>query len=56
MSIICDWVKEIFIFILSITFIEIMLPNGSINKYVKFIFSLTILSVMIKPLGELLHK
>lgn len=56
MSMITEWVEEIFIFILSITFIEIMIPNGSIKKYVKFIFSLTILAVIIMPFSEIMYK
>ncbi len=48
------WLKEIFIIILSVTFIEILLPEGAMNKYVKFILSIFVLAVILKPVTEYL--
>lgn len=56
MSIITEWVKDIFIVILSITFMEILLPEGNMARYLKFIFSIIVLAVILSPVSELLHK
>ena len=50
------WIREIFVLILSITFIEIMLPDGNLAKYVKFIFAIIIMAVILSPIGSLMHK
>jgi len=55
MSTLTVWVKDIFIVILSITFIEILMPEGSMAKYLKFIFSLIILAVILSPLSYFLE-
>ena len=36
--------KDLFLLILSITFIEILLPESNMAKYLKFIFSVIILA------------
>ena len=51
MSIVTAWVKDIFIVILSITFIEIQMA-----AYLKFIFSMIILAVILSPLDYLWNK
>lgn len=50
MNVLTTWVREIFIIILSITFLEILLPEGTLKKYVKFIFSIVIMAVILSPL------
>lgn len=47
------WVKDIFIIVVGLYFIEIVLPEGSMRKYIKFIFSIMILGVVISPLVNL---
>lgn len=49
-----QWVRDIFIIIISLTFFQILLPESSIGKYVRFIFSLTILMIILQPLVKLL--
>jgi len=56
MSAVSEWVREIFIVILSITFLEILLPEGTMKKYVKFIFSIVIMAVILSPLEDFVHK
>lgn len=56
MDTITEWVKNIFIVILSITFMEILMPEGSMARYLKFIFSVVILAVILTPLSYFLHK
>lgn len=48
-----QWVKEIFIIIVSMTFFEILLPESSVGKYVKFVFSLIILMIILQPIVKL---
>ncbi|GAB1475361.1 hypothetical protein MASR2M70_01930 [Bacillota bacterium] len=47
-----EWVWNIFIMTASLAFIELVMPSGSIQKYLKFIFSLFILAVIIYPIGH----
>ena len=56
MSIVTAWVKDIFIVILSITFIEILMPESKMAAYLKFIFSMIILAVILSPLDYLWNK
>ncbi len=49
-----QWVRDIFIIIISLTFFQILLPESSIGKYVRFIFSLIILMIILQPLVKLL--
>lgn len=48
-----EWVWNIFIIIAVLSFLEIILPNGSMQKYLKFIFSLMILGVIVYPLADI---
>ena len=50
MSSVTQWVREVFIIILSITFLEILLPDGTLKKYVKFIYSIVIMAVILSPI------
>lgn len=47
MEMIADCIKDIFLLILSLTFIEILLPNSSLSKYLKFLFSVIILATIL---------
>ena len=51
MNQITDWIEDIFIIILSISFIEIMLPDSSMKKYIKFIYSIMIMAVILEPIN-----
>lgn len=53
MDILKEWVRNIFLMIVGLSFIEIILPSGNMKKYLKFIFSVIILSVVVFPLYEL---
>ena len=54
MNIIKEWVSNMFIMILTLSFLEILLPDTSIGKYIKFIFSLVIMAAIIYPLIQLI--
>lgn len=47
------WIKDIFLVIISISFFEILIPNSKLDKYVKLIFSLVILSIILEPISEI---
>ena len=46
------WVRDIFI-IISLSFFQILLPDSSMEKYLKFVFSLIILAVILEPVIRL---
>ncbi len=50
------WVKDIFIIILSITFMEILIPESSMAKYLRFIFSIIILAAILSPISYFMNK
>ncbi len=54
MSIITEWIHNIFLMIVSVSFIEILIPLGNMEKYVKFVFSLIILATILMPAAKLL--
>ncbi len=56
MEFIAGWVKNLFLMIISITFLEILLPDSSMAKYVKFIFSIIILATILSPLTYFCNK
>lgn len=56
MSQMSGWVKDVFMIILSLTFMEMLMPEGNITKYVKFIYGIVILAVILSPLIDFVHK
>lgn len=48
-DIVKQWVSGLFIMILALSFIEILLPDSSMGKYVKFVFSLVIMATILYP-------
>ena len=56
MEILKEWVCNLFIIILSLTFIEILLPDSSIAKYIKFVFSLIIMVILIYPVVTFINE
>ena len=49
------WVKDVFLIIISLSFFRILIPESSMEKYLRFIFSLIILAVMTKPVISLIN-
>lgn len=49
-DIVKQWVSSLFIIILALSFIEILLPDSSMGKYVKFVFSLVIMATILYPI------
>ncbi|MDO4544819.1 MAG: stage III sporulation protein AF [Bacillota bacterium] len=56
MDILKQWVSNLFIIILALTFIELLLPDTSMGKYLKFIFSLVIMATILYPIIYLMGE
>lgn len=56
MEIFKDWVKDIFMIILSITFMEILIPESNMEKYLRFIFSMIVLATILSPIRDFWNK
>lgn len=50
-----SWVLNIVTIIIFVTFLEILLPNSSIKKYIKMIVGLLIMLVILSPVLELVN-
>lgn len=48
------WVQNIFFVIISLSFFQILIPESKMAKYLRFIFSLVILAIILEPLCGLL--
>lgn len=44
-----NWVRDIFIVVTALSFAEIILPQGNMKKFLKFVFSIIILGVVLAP-------
>ena len=49
------WVRDILIIILLLSFFQILIPDSSMAKYLRYIFSLVILSVILEPVIQILN-
>lgn len=56
MDIVKQWVSNLFIIILALSFIEILLPDTSMGKYIKFVFSLVIMATVMYPVIYLIGE
>lgn len=56
MNIIKEWVSNLFIIVLTLSFLELLLPETSIGKYIKFVFSLIIMVTIIYPIISLIME
>lgn len=49
MDIIKQWVSNMMVVIMALSFMEILLPDTSMGKYIRFIFSLVIMATILYP-------
>ena len=49
------WVTDIFLVIISLSFFQILIPNSQMEKYLKFIFSMIVLAIIVEPVIFLLN-
>jgi stage III sporulation protein AF len=50
------WLKSIIMIILIATFIDLLLPNHSLQRYVKTVVSLFVLMALLSPIAQLFQK
>jgi stage III sporulation protein AF len=56
MAWLADWLKSIVFVILLAAFVDILLPNKTMQRYVKIVMSLFILLTLLQPVVSLVHK
>lgn len=56
MSEIFIWIKDILVIVISLSFFQILVPESSMAKYLRYIFSLVILAVILEPVIELIGR
>ena len=49
------WVRDIFLVIISLSFFQLLIPNSQMEKYLKFIFSMIVLAIIVEPVIFLLN-
>lgn len=54
MDILKEFIRNMFVIILILSFIELILPQNSLSKYIKYIFSLIILITILHPITYLI--
>jgi stage III sporulation protein AF len=50
------WLKSIIMIILIATFVDLLLPNHSLQRYVKTVISLFVLMALLSPIAQLFQK
>lgn len=53
MGILGEWVRNIFLVVAAVSFIQLLFPGGEMGKYLKFVLSLVILGIIIYPFAAL---
>lgn len=48
------WVKDILLVIISLSFFEVLIPDSKLEQYLKFVFSIVILAIILDPITSLL--
>ncbi|RSK27801.1 stage III sporulation protein AF [Bacillus sp. HMF5848] len=56
MAFITDWIKNIILFILLATVMDMLLPKSSFQKYVKMVTGLLLLMVVFQPIMQLINR
>ena len=56
MSDVYAWIRDLFLMLLVLSFFQILIPDSSIEKYLKFIFSLVILAAILEPILNLVSN
>ena len=52
MDIIREWSAALIMMVAAGAFIEMALPEGSMRKYIRFVFALMILDMLLAPLAQ----
>ncbi|MET1168280.1 stage III sporulation protein AF, partial [Bacillus velezensis] len=51
-----NWLQELIMIVLLATFVDMLLPNRSMERYVKLVLSLLILLTLLSPITKLLKS
>jgi stage III sporulation protein AF len=51
-----DWIKQIVILILIATFLDLLLPSGAMDRYVKLVMGLLIILAILSPVFRILER
>ncbi|WP_458460738.1 stage III sporulation protein AF, partial [Paenibacillus sp.] len=51
-----NWLQELIMIVLLATFVDMLLPNRSMERYVKLVLSLLILLTLLSPITKLLRS
>ena len=54
MQFFADWIRNLFLSVAAVSFLELLTPQGELGNYLKFIFSLVLLAMILWPLTALL--
>lgn len=50
------YIKNIAVFLIFSTFVEIIMPNGKYKEYIRFILGIILIVIMIKPINNLISS
>ncbi len=56
MTEIYTWVKDILLILVALSFFQILIPESSMAKYLRFIYSLVVLAVILNPLAGIAYR
>jgi len=56
MTEIFTWIKDILLIIVTLSFFQFLIPESSMAKYLRFIYSLVVLAVILDPLSALAFR
>lgn len=50
------WLKDVLLVIISLSFFQVLIPNSKMEKYIRFIFALIILAIIVEPISIFIDK
>ena len=50
------WLKDVLLVIISLSFFQVLIPNSKMEKYIRFIFALIILAIIVEPISICIDK
>ena len=53
---IINWIKEILMILVTLSFLQFLIPDSSMAKFLRFIYSLVILAVILNPVISLAER
>lgn len=56
MTEIINWIKEILMILVTLSFLQFLIPDSSMAKFLRFIYSLVILAVILNPVISMAER